>query len=57
MGFNADPDPALIAIRIQFWIQEAKPMMIHADPNPGQTFMSQKAFSKGRMQGLFVKSW
>jgi hypothetical protein len=44
IGLNAVPDPALIAIRICIWIQEAKPIRIYADPDPGQTYMSQKAF-------------
>jgi hypothetical protein len=40
IGFNSDPDP-------DFFLnadpdQGAKPTRIHADPDPGQTFKSQK---------------
>jgi hypothetical protein len=43
IGFNADPDPnpdpAFISMRIRI----AKPMVIRADPDPGQTFKITKS--------------
>jgi hypothetical protein len=45
IGFNADPDPAFISMRIRMRIriQGAKPMRIQADPDLDQTSESQKA--------------
>jgi hypothetical protein len=46
INFIADPDPAfyLNAVPFQIRIQGAKPMRIHADPDPGQTLPSQKVY-------------
>jgi hypothetical protein len=51
-GFNADLDPTFYLkadpdtdpgrIRIRIRVQEAKPMRNHTDPDPGQTFESQR---------------
>jgi hypothetical protein len=40
--FNADPDPAFTSMQIRNRIHEGKPMLIHVDPDPGQTLPSQK---------------
>jgi hypothetical protein len=42
ISFTADPDPAFASMRIQIRIQGAKPMRIHADPNPDPGQPSQK---------------
>jgi|LakMenE18May11ns_1017448.scaffolds.fasta_scaffold7838557_1 hypothetical protein len=39
-GFNADPDPD--PAFISMLIQRAKPMRIHAGPDPGQSLSLQK---------------
>ncbi len=42
-GLNADPDPAFDLNSDPDPEPGAKPMQIHADPEPGQTLMSKKA--------------
>ncbi len=43
IGFNADPDPVFISMRILVQIKGAKQMQTHVDPDPapGQTWESQ----------------
>jgi hypothetical protein len=41
-GFNADPEPAFYLSADADPDPGAKPMRIHADPDPNQTLRSQK---------------
>ncbi len=57
IGFSADQNPIIFSMRIR--IQEAKPMRIQADPDPdpGQTFKSQKVEFLQFLPDLFVNFW